>query len=164
MGSRELNCWILLQDSKNNNNNNNNNGKNSSLEYQSSTDDINDLLSTFSLGASTDAANGGGGQQRRTAKSRASQRRKVRSVVLVSPSAGSIKEKLPKFSNIEVSHVTTLRPKKLDSFIVRSLSLHICWFASLFRIVLKHLFVKLILGHGWGSNKSKSPIVITKAI
>ena len=112
-------CPTSLQDSKNNNNNNNNNnnGKNSSLEYQSSTDDINDLLSTFSLGASTEAANGGGGQPRRTAKSRASQRRKVRSVVLVSPSAGSIKEKLPKFSNIEVSFLPTAYPKKLHCFV-----------------------------------------------
>jgi hypothetical protein len=77
-------------------NNNNNNGKNSSL---SSTDDINDILSAFSIGG----VNGETSMRQRTAKSRASQRRKLRSVVLVSPTTSNAKDKVPKFSNIEVT-------------------------------------------------------------
>ena len=92
------------QDSKNNNNNNTINGKLATTlaEPQIMTDDINDLLSAFSIGVVGDAAPGAPP----ASKSRASQRRRLRNVVLMSPAASasaSIKDKMPKFSNIEVN-------------------------------------------------------------
>ena len=91
------------QDNKNNNNNTINGKLTSNLaEQQNMTDDINDILSAFSIGVVGDAS----AAAPPVSKSRASQRRRLRNVVMMSPAAsasGNIKDKMPKFSNIEVN-------------------------------------------------------------